>query len=763
MQISRREFLKLLGISGLALGGASQLISLPDTWKETLETGPRIESWKVSTCTLCPAGCGIRVRLIDGIPVGIRGNPLAPTNRGALCPLGQVGLELLYHPDRLLQPLLNTGEKGKPVWKPLSWDEAFRHMKQALAASQDSEGKVTVCHEDRNTLNSVFLRDLLQQRNDIQLFIWRRPYPPESPARLLGKAGALLSFNLLQADRIYTLGLDLLEEPFAPAHFHRQVAEYKALRPHEGWRWIHFSPRQGLSGKNANEWVHIRPDTYGILLLGLIHILLRDGLYDRRFFRLLSGKQKEQFRNFAEAVQKEFYPEKVENWTGVPASSITELARDLELGRSPLILFGGQAEASTFARFHHRMALLLNLMSGSMFPGGPWQESPAPEWVGLNVADGPSAPSPDALPHWLSQQKSAPGFVFLTQGDPLYDAAVPEAWQNWLKESQFVVQSTPIINDTSRYADLILPAPTYLESWELALPLPGLPVHQVGLAQPVVAPFGHARPFQDVLIQLLEPPTPNRKSSRPQAYRSFVQTRARQLFKLARGTPYFEAVSLEWLKELEKRGWNVYSYPRFSDFWALMREKGGWWDPEAPRPLAVKQVPSSLLDADWITRQASLLKNEHITIHSSTDNPSAQTSRFRLYPFITLFHMTAESAACLLLQELAGLAERIYWNSWAEIHPDRGKELGLKEGDWIRVRSNRGEFEIRVRFSHFIAKDVLAIPYGMGHTELGRYASGVGKNPIRILKRSSGPIKEVASWYATEVSVEKVKNSRRNA
>jgi anaerobic selenocysteine-containing dehydrogenase len=101
MNISRREFLQLVGATGALVGGGCRIWAVPDEWREKLLSGPRIETWKASTCGQCPAGCGIRVRLIDDIPVRILGNPIAPVNNGFICPMGEAGLELLYHPDRI--------------------------------------------------------------------------------------------------------------------------------------------------------------------------------------------------------------------------------------------------------------------------------------------------------------------------------------------------------------------------------------------------------------------------------------------------------------------------------------------------------------------------------------------------------------------------------------------------------------------------------------------------------------------------------------
>ena len=112
MKISRRDFLHLLGVTGAVAGGVGTVWAIPDKWRDKLRYGPRLETWKMSTCGQCPGGCGIRVRLIDDIPVRILGNPIAPVNKGFTCPMGESGLELLYHPDRSSQTMHTKGNKG---------------------------------------------------------------------------------------------------------------------------------------------------------------------------------------------------------------------------------------------------------------------------------------------------------------------------------------------------------------------------------------------------------------------------------------------------------------------------------------------------------------------------------------------------------------------------------------------------------------------------------------------------------------------------
>jgi thiosulfate reductase/polysulfide reductase chain A len=78
-----------------------------------------------SVCGLCGACCGVVITLHDGQPVGIKGDPESPPNRGELCKIGLSSLEYLNHPDRLKHPLKRKGGRGGSQWEQISWDEAF--------------------------------------------------------------------------------------------------------------------------------------------------------------------------------------------------------------------------------------------------------------------------------------------------------------------------------------------------------------------------------------------------------------------------------------------------------------------------------------------------------------------------------------------------------------------------------------------------------------------------------------------------------------
>jgi anaerobic selenocysteine-containing dehydrogenase len=137
MELNRRRFLGFTaGAAAGTVAGVPVSQTLSDWVAATDETvyPPRgVEDSVLSICRMCPGGCGLRVRRIDGRPVKLDGNPLHPINGGRLCPRGQAALQSLYHPDRLTQPLRRVGPRGAlDSFQPTSWEEALGEIADRL-------------------------------------------------------------------------------------------------------------------------------------------------------------------------------------------------------------------------------------------------------------------------------------------------------------------------------------------------------------------------------------------------------------------------------------------------------------------------------------------------------------------------------------------------------------------------------------------------------------------------------------------------------
>ena len=515
MKITRRNFLQMLGITGVAAGGISQVWAIPDKWVEKLQHGPRIETWKMSTCGQCPAGCGIRVRLIDEIPVRIFGNPIAPVNSGFTCPMGEAGLELLYHPDRIRQPMRRKGKKGESSWEPISWEEALGRISQGLQEllKKKQADRFGFFFGDRNTLLTHFAGDFVTRMGSTNFFPWRAPGINELGFWQAFGEFPPLAFDLEKTDYLLTFGTNLLEGPPSPVYFNRLYGKLKESRPRTGLKMVHVDARMSQAGKNATEWLQVRPGSMGVLALGMAYVILRDKNFDEEFIARHARDFRGGKEDFPTLVSRYYPPDKVSAITGVPPETLLRLAREFSSAKAPLALSGGVSDRSETALFTQWAVASLNALSGSFSAKGLWREPVPLPWgptpvPSVNTRSGAFslkpqlAPESDLPAHWASEElphlRTAGklpdlNMLMIAQVDPLYLPTDQKAWQEWLSRIPQVVQFATLIDDTSPYADLVLPTTTYLEQWDMTLPVPNLPFSQLGLQQPIVPPLNGAQ------------------------------------------------------------------------------------------------------------------------------------------------------------------------------------------------------------------------------------------------------------------------------
>ena len=136
--MKRREFVGLLGVTPGLLAGQRKGAEIKENLFDHLlgsnqQTPP--DAWVVhsTTCTECPAGCGVLVKGREGHPVKLEGDPEHPISGGGLCLRGQASLGRLYHPERIRQPLAR-GTNGE--WEQISWDAALSRISDSLSNSE---------------------------------------------------------------------------------------------------------------------------------------------------------------------------------------------------------------------------------------------------------------------------------------------------------------------------------------------------------------------------------------------------------------------------------------------------------------------------------------------------------------------------------------------------------------------------------------------------------------------------------------------------
>ena len=284
---SRRDFLMMSGIvagTSASISVAQRLINQinEDIYYET--SGE--EKIVPTVCLLCPSGCGMLARVVDGNLVKLEGSPMHPVNLGALCPKGQAAPELLYNPDRLTGPLMRVGERGAGEWQEITWEDA------TLLVTQKLEELRAANHPERAAI--LYGETRGQMRNFLERFMSAIGSPNAVSHDSLnieaGKLATLFTqgiydlpaYDLENSSYVLSFGAGLLEAGRTPQ---RMVSGHSFIRRGRSVRGkvVVIDPRQGITGAKADEWIPIKPGTDAALALAIANVLIKTGQFDSDF------------------------------------------------------------------------------------------------------------------------------------------------------------------------------------------------------------------------------------------------------------------------------------------------------------------------------------------------------------------------------------------------------------------------------------------------------------------------------------------------
>ncbi|RPI78334.1 MAG: twin-arginine translocation signal domain-containing protein, partial [Chloroflexi bacterium] len=219
LNISRRSFLKI-GAAATATAAAAvaiEKIRVPAGLYNatTVQAEGSFDEQNVkTTCAMCPSGCGLEVRVVNGRAVKVEGNAVHPLNQGVCCLKGQVSLEALYSPERIRHPRIQLGERGSGDWKEISWDEALKLVTEKLSALRSAGLAHTfaLMHgETRGQIRS-FLKRFMEGYGSPNLIARENGDGPARLAMLLSQGiNGLPVYDINNAGFVMTFGGNLLE------------------------------------------------------------------------------------------------------------------------------------------------------------------------------------------------------------------------------------------------------------------------------------------------------------------------------------------------------------------------------------------------------------------------------------------------------------------------------------------------------------------------------------------------------------------------
>jgi anaerobic selenocysteine-containing dehydrogenase len=687
----------------------------------------------------CPDTCAMlvtvegEVAMPDGSirgarAVEVRGDPDHPTTHGVLCNKVAKYLDRTYAPDRVLHPLKRVGPKGPGArFERVSWDAAFAEIVTRFKALAAEDPQTILPYSYAGTMGIV-------QANSID-----RRFFHKLGASLLdrticanaGKEGIGLTIggNMgPEMERFDEARLILLwgTNPITSSvHLWTRVTEAKR----RGAKVIAIDPYRSLSAEKCHQWLAIRPGTDAALALAMMHVLIRDGLLDRAYIA-------DHTLGFAELASHvaAWTPGRAAAITGLSEAEIEAVARDYGMLAPAAIRInyglqrhaGGAMSCRTIAclpalvgAWRHPAGGVL-LGSGATYPVDV-RALERPDLIWNNPRTVNMIKLGEALGGDRAALSDGPPIkaLFVYSSNPA--AVVPDsnsALRGLAREDLFTVVHDVFLTDTCDYADIVLPATTQLEHFDIHKSYG----HLYWLVnQAAIAPVGEARSDSDVFRELAR-----RMGFTEHCLSESDETIAAQAIDARH--PYNAGISVERMKEV---GWQRLNVP---ERWAPFAE-GNFRTPSGKCEFVSARAVSMGFPAvpDYIAPRESPATNPALAARYPLMMISPPARNFMNSTFANIASLRAAEGEPFL-----------------DIHEADAAPRGIADGDMVRIFNDRGSFNARARVNGKSRPGVVTAlsVWWHKHAPGGRNANAVTNQTLTDLGR--GP-----TFYDCLVEIER--------
>ncbi|MET0897950.1 MAG: molybdopterin-dependent oxidoreductase [Mycobacterium sp.] len=455
----------------------------------------------------CPDTCAMLYQVDDGKLVGVKGDPDHPMTRGGLCVKVKNFHEHHYQDDRVLYPLRRVGPKGSGEFARISWEDALAEIKDRWTAIIDEYGSQAIMPHaylgHQGVLNGLTSGDAFFNR--MGSTVAEKTYCESGSSTAwhmtVGGSGGLDVESMAHSKYIIVWGMNMTS-----TNLHGWPFLLEA-RKNNGAKIVVIDPYRTRTARQADWHIPIRPGTDGALALGMIHVIIAEGLVDTDYVeRYTVG-----FDELAERALN-FPPEKVEEITGIPADDVRTLAREYATTPPAAIRQGVALERSRGGGQAIRAITCLPALVGAWrHVGGGTMEMPIwefptlfdkicmPEWIpeGTRVVN-----ELDLGMALTGEMELDPPIqsLFVYNSNPVSQGpAQTKTMRGLMRDDLFTVVSEHFITDTAKFADLILPATMQAEQLDIMVTWGHL---YLSLNQPAIAPPGECVPNVELFRRL---------------------------------------------------------------------------------------------------------------------------------------------------------------------------------------------------------------------------------------------------------------------
>ncbi len=442
----------------------------------------------------CPDACSVRVGVSQGGIISIEGDRGHPVTSGFLCGKVNRYAERVYSPLRIATPLRRVGAKGEGQFAPIGWDEALDEIAARFGEIRQTYGPEAILpYSYGGTIGQIGFH------------VGHRFFHALGASRLERSICTGSSLQGLRMTMGYGVGTDLEEIANAKliliwglnavaTHIHLMPLVKKARA--NGARLVVIDVYRNATARQADWFVQVRPGTDSALALGMMRLIIAEDRHDRAFIeRYTHG-----FEALREACET-YTPERTAAITGVPAEEVVRLARTYAESKAAFIRLGMGLSRHGNGGMTTRTITCLPALTGAWEAegGGLLVYGWGGSWLNTKALSAPRPEDPPArtinmvrLGEALLELDDPPvKALYVYNSNPA--AIAPEqarVQQGLLREDLFTVVHEQMLTDTVDFADIVLPATTFLEHDDLVT---SYGHNYVQLSRAAIAPRGQAK------------------------------------------------------------------------------------------------------------------------------------------------------------------------------------------------------------------------------------------------------------------------------
>jgi anaerobic selenocysteine-containing dehydrogenase len=647
----------------------------------------------------CPDACGVLITVENGRAIRIQGDPEHPVTRGFLCAKVAKYLDRVYSPERVLYPVRRTKPKGSGQrdagdFRRISWDEALTEIVARfhnISAQFGSEAILPYSYGGTlGVLNGASMdRRFFHRLGASQLE--RSICSAAGEAGLKSVIGVKLGTEpeqFRQSRYIVAWGANIHGNN---VHLWPFIEEARRA----GARLVVVDPYRTRTAKCADWYLPINPGTDAALALGLMHVIIGEGLYDVDYVESYTVG----FERLREKV-KRYPPKRVAEWTGIRAADIRTLAREYATERPAVIRVNYGVQRSEGGGMAMRSIAMLPCITGSWKEvGGGLQLSTSGAW-GLRRD---RLEMPELMQRALGRPARMVNMVEL--GKALNTLASPPVKALFVYNSNpaavcpnhndvirgltrpdlFTVVHEQFFTDTTDYADIVLPATTFFEHKELQT---AYGHYYLQISKPAIDPPGECRSNVEVFRTLAL-----RMGFNEPCFRESVN----EMMDIAL------ASENPWLKGIDRGRLEAEGHVRlnFGNSESEAEEQNA--RPFLPFAEGGFQTPSGKAELfnPALAAQGLDPVAEFVPPEECRQSPKAGT-----FP-LELLARKADNFLNSTFSNLPSL-QKMEECGMLDLHPVDAQVRGIRDGDAVRLFNSRGEIRLRARVDGAVQPGVVA-------------------------------------------------------